>query len=370
MLLGSLVDVGVSPDALQGVIAALGLPGCELCFERVQKGSLAATQATITAPQRQENRHLGDLIAIVRRADLPEAIKNRMVAVLQRMGEVEAKIHDQPIEQVHLHELSGDDTLIDIAGVLIGLAELEVDRVGVSPLPLGRGFTQSAHGTLPLPAPATLALLMGVPIRYMDVDAELVTPTGAALLTELADDFGGFPPMTLQRVGYGAGQRDLPFPNLVRLWLGETAASEGLIVESLFLIETNIDDLNPQVYTHVMERLFASGALDVTLTSQQMKKNRPGVLLGVLCPPELSDDLMQIVFEETTTLGIRRQMVERISLPRACETIETVYGPIRVKVAKLSSGTRRTPEFEDCREAAEAHSVPVIEVIEAARRGR
>jgi uncharacterized protein (TIGR00299 family) protein len=248
------------------------------------------------------------------------------------------------------------------------LEALAVDSVWVSPLPLAHGWTRSAHGPLPLPAPATLALLQDVPVRYVDVEAELVTPTGAALLTSIASGYGSFPAMKLGRVGSGAGRRALPFPNIVRLWLGETEKSgEGLTVETLMVIETNIDDMNPQLYEYVIGRLLASGALDVTVTPVQMKKNRPGVLLTMLCRPEYGDGLMRILFEETTTLGARRNLVERVSLPRRIETVNTPFGPIRVKVAEWDGGTRLMPEYEDCRMAAEAHHVPLTEVMAAAR---
>ena len=364
MLLGALADVGVSQELLRGVIDVLYLSNCELRFDRVMKGSISATQATVTTPRRENHRCLGDLLAVLENADLSPQIKSQAIDILHGLAEVEARIHNQKVENVHLHELGGDDTLIDIVGVLVGLAELKATKIVVSPLPMGHGFTDSAHGFLPLPAPATLALLVDVPIRYVDAEAELVTPTGAALLTSLADHFGGFPPMTLKKVGCGAGHRDLIFPNIVRLWLGDTSIGGDWTIENLVVIETNIDDLNPQVYDYVMERLFEAGALDVTLTPIEMKKNRPAIMLGVLCFPEKADELIKIIFEETTTLGVRRQMVERISLPRRVETVETLYGPIRLKVTHLPSGVdRRIPEYQDCRNAAKAHGVPLLEVI-------
>ena len=369
MLLSALADAGVPHEVLRGVVTALRQPGCDLRFERVMKGPLAATQVTVVTPQQEEHRHLSHLLDIVRQAELPETVRVKTETVLRRIAEVESGIHNEPVEQVHLHEVGGDDTLIDIAGALMGLDWLGVSLVVVSPLPLGRGFVRSAHGLLPLPAPATLALLTGVPVRYMDVESELVTPTGAAILTTVADRFGGFPPLTLQKVGVGAGRRDLPFPNVIRLWLGETASIEGLTIEALNILETNIDDMNPQIYAHVMERLFAAGALDVTLTPQQMKKNRPAVLFSVLCRPELDETIMRIIFEETTTLGVRRQTVERICLPRSFETVETPYGPIHIKVARWNGIEHRMPEFEECRKVAETHKVPLAEVMQAARMG-
>jgi uncharacterized protein (TIGR00299 family) protein len=325
-------------------------------------------QATVRVPRRETPRYLNDLLTILSNAKLPDGLKEKATGILRRLTKVEAGIHNTPLDLVHLHELGGDDTLVDVVGVLAGLEALAVDSVWVSPLPLARGWTRSAHGPLPLPAPATLALLQDVPVRYVDVEAELVTPTGAAVLTSIASGYGGFPAMKLGRVGSGAGRRELPFPNVVRLWLGETEKSgNGLIVETLLVIETNIDDMNPQLYEYVMGRLLASGALDVTITPVQMKKNRPGVLLNALCRPEYGDVLVQILFEETTTLGVRRNMVERVSLPRRMETVHTPFGPIRVKVAQWDDRTRSMPEYEDCRLAAEAHQVPLTVVMAAAR---
>ncbi len=370
MLLSALADVGVPHEVLRGVVAALQLPGCDLRFERVMKGPLAATQVTVDTPRQEEHRHLSRLVDIVRQADLPEAVRMKTEAALRRIAQVEAGIHNQDVEHVHLHEVGGDDTLIDIAGALAGLDWLGADLVVVSPLPLGRGFVHSAHGQLPLPAPATLALLTGVPVHYMDIESELVTPTGAAILTTVADRFGGFPPLTLHKVGVGAGRRDLPFPNVIRVWLGETPSIEGLTIEPLDVLETNIDDMNPQIYAHVMERLFTAGARDVPLTPQQMKTNRPAVLLSILCRPELDESLIRILFEETTTLGVRRQTMERICMPRSFEIIETAYGPIQVKVARWSGIEHRMPEYEDCRKAAEVHKTPLVDVMQAAKSGR
>jgi len=289
--------------------------------------------------------------------------------VIQRLAEAEARIHHAPIESVHLHEVGGDDALIDIVGVLASLENLQIDRVIVSPVPLARGWTKSMHGMLPLPAPATLALLEGVPIRYVDdVEKELVTPTGAVLLTSVADEFGGFPAMTLGRVGMGSGRRELPFPNVVRLWLGEAPSrNDGLLLETLTLLETNIDDLNPEVYEHVLNRLLAAGALDVTLTPMHMKKNRPATQLAVLCRPKDVDALLSIILTETTTLGVRRSMIERVSLPRSIEMVETRFGSIHVKVARWNDLVRAVPEYEDCRRIAEAQGVPLIEVMAATR---
>jgi pyridinium-3,5-bisthiocarboxylic acid mononucleotide nickel chelatase len=368
MLLGALLEAGASLDVVRSTIDRLRLPDCELRTERVMQGALSALQATVETPHQEMPRHYTDLAAIVSAADLPAALKTKALAILRRVAEVEARIHGEPIESIHLHELGGDDTLIDIVGVLLALDDLKIERVCVSPLPLARGWTKSQHGLLPLPAPATLALLKDAPVRYVDhVEAELVTPTGAVLLTSLADQYGGFPPMTLRAIGVGAGRRELPFPNVVRVLIGETANDDGLIIETLTLLETNIDNLNPQVYEHVLNRLFEAGALDVTLTPIHMKKNRPATMLSVLCQTDQAPALIRIVLAETTTLGVRQHSIERMSLPRSIETVITPYGAIRVKVARWGDIERAVPEYEDCRRAAEQYHVPLIEVMDAAR---
>lgn len=368
MLLGALAAAGAPEEAMQEAVAALRLPGCELRFERVMKGPLSALQATVVTPKKEQHRHYSDLAAILETAGLSQAVKSRAQSVLRRIASVEAGIHGMELEHVHLHELGGDDTLADIAGVLAGLEALQVRRAVCSPLPLGRGWINSAHGRLPLPAPATLALLEGALIRPVELEVELVTPTGAALLTEVCESFGLFPEMRLVKTGCGAGRRELPFPNVVRLWLGEMESGpEGWIEEDLASLETNIDDMNPQLYAHVMECLFAAGALDVVLTPVQMKKNRPAVLLSALCRPEQAEALTRILFKETTTLGVRRAVVRRMCLTREWRVVETGYGPIRMKVVRLDGRERAAPEYEDCRRAAEEHGASLAAVMEAAR---
>lgn len=388
MLLSALVDAGAAEDVIRSIPAALQLPDCSVNFQRVLRGALSALQAEVTTPQQEAHRHVPGLLAIIDRAAISDRVKQQARSAIERLAEAEARIHHSPIESVHLHEVGGDDALIDIVGVLAALENLQIERVYVSPVPLAGGWTKSQHGALPLPAPATLALLEGVPIRYVDeVEKELVTPTGAVLLASIAYEFGGFPAMTLGRVGLGAGRRELPFPNVVRVWLGESdrgdavgeqvlearvlagaqARGDGLIVETLTLLETNIDDLNPQIYEHVLNRLLAAGALDVTLTPMQMKKNRPATQLAVLCRASEADVLLPIIFAETTTLGVRRSTIERVSLPRSIETVETRYGSLRVKVAHWNSIERAVPEYDDCRRAAEASGAPLQDVMQAAR---
>jgi hypothetical protein len=249
------------------------------------------------------------------------------------------------------------------------LDALGIERIYASPLPLGRGFTRGAHGRIPLPAPATAALLEGVPVRGSDLEMELVTPTGAALLTALAADFGPIPAMTLAGVGYGAGTRDLSIPNVLRILVGQQPATGGASVETLVLLETNIDDLNPELYDHVLGRLFEAGALDVFLSPIQMKKNRPATMIRVLCAPGEVEAMKDVLFAETTTLGVRQMEVTRHALPRSVEAVETPYGTVQIKVARWGAGRiKGAPEYEDCRRLAERHDVPLREIYRAAER--
>lgn len=369
MLLGALVDAGLSMESLQEKLAMLNLGGeFKIEAHKVSKNGFGATKLDVILPEHQHGRHLAEIEAILHASNLPEKLQEQAASIFRRMATVEAGIHGQPVEQVHLHELGGVDTIVDVVGTLAGLAELGVERVTASPLPLGRGFVQGAHGQIPLPAPATVALLKDVPVRGSDIEKELVTPTGAALLSTLCVSFGPIPAMTLTGQGYGAGGRDLPIPNVLRLLLGEqTGVSQAAAIETLLLLETNVDDHSAEINGYVMERLLASGALDVFFTPIQMKKNRPATLISVLCRPSDGNALETILFTETSTLGVRRQLVERRCLERTSVTVETPFGPIRVKIARLPDGSSKcAPEYEDCRQAAQAHNVPLREVYAAA----
>jgi hypothetical protein len=370
MILGALLDAGLPLEKLQKRLAALNLDEFELTANKVVKNGFSATKVDVHVHEHHHGdhhhgRHLDDIEALIAQGALEAAVQERAIGMFRRLAEVEAGIHHAPVESVHLHEVGGVDTIVDVVGALVGLEELGIERVYASPLPLGRGFVRGAHGQIPLPAPATVALLKGVAVVGSEIEQELVTPTGAVILSTLAASFGPIPAMRLGAVGYGAGGRDLPIPNLIRLLVGE--ADEPATFERLALLETNVDDSNPEIFGYVMEKLLAAGALDVFFTPIQMKKNRPATLLGVLCRPGEMNRLEDILLCETSTLGIRRQWVERRSLERSSETVPTAYGPIRVKVAHLPDGTtKRAPEYEDCRQAALTHNVPLREVYAAA----
>lgn len=373
MILGALVDAGLPIEALRTDLSRLPLGGWTLEAAKVHRGTIAATQVTVRTGEGEVERHLRDLLALLDGADLPGAVLDRSRAILQRIAEAEAAIHGEPVERVHLHELGGVDTVLDVVGAVAGFHRLGVERIHVAPLPLAHGTTESRHGTIPLPAPATLALLRGAPVRVMTgLEAELVTPTGAAVLAGLADGFGGCPLMHLGRVGHGAGSRELSIPNVLRLWLGETQAPLDMMVETLVNLKTNIDDMPAHRLAHVMDRLLARGALDVSLLPLCMKKNRVGTLVSVICREEDAERLTRHMLEETTTLGVRRQAFERLSLPREIVRVDTPHGPVRVKVARLGSGVKMSAEFEDCRALADASGLPLEEIeraaLEAARQ--
>jgi hypothetical protein len=280
------------------------------------------------------------------------------------LAEAEAQVHQQPLDKVHFHEVGAVDSIVDMVGVAYGFWALGITRVYASALPMGQGMIRCAHGLLPNPAPATALLLQNVPVYGLDLEGELVTPTGAAILKGLAAQFGPCPPLTVERVGYGAGTRDCEQrPNLLRLVLGQLVISPSLgQTERVLVLETHIDDMNPELYEHLMGELFAAGALDVSYSPLQMKKNRPGIRLTVIAPLEARYSLVERLFIESTTLGIRISEVERLVAKRWQETIDTIYGPLRVKVAEINGRRRFLPEYESCRALAKQHNLPLIEV--------
>ena len=366
MLLGALVDAGLSLDELRADLSHLSLPGYEISAERVSKRGISGTRVSVRAEASHEHRGLSDITAIIQRAELPREVAARAVAVFTRLAEAEAAVHGHSVEEVHFHEVGAVDAIVDIVGALCGLRRLNVGKLYVSPLPLGGGWVDSAHGRLPVPAPATSLLLKGVPTYGGPVEAELVTPTGAAIVATLADGFGSMPPMTLRAVGWGAGAADLPHPNLVRLFLGDAAEQPGR--QYLVMLETNVDDMNPEFFDHVMERLFTAGALDVFYTPILMKKSRPAVLVSVLADPERADQLADILFRETSTFGVRRREVLRQCLDREWREVDTPYGTVRVKIGLLGGEeVSAAPEYEDCRRLAGERGVPVMEVYQAAQ---
>ena len=366
MALGALVDAGASLGDLTEELYKLDLQGYHVEAMKIVKRGISATSLGVVVDEQHRERGFAQIRRIIEASELSDAVKARSVAIFRRLGEAEAKIHGKDIEEIHFHEVGAVDAIVDIVGVCICLDLLGIDRACASPIPTFHGSVKMAHGTLPLPAPATVELLKGAPWRELGIEGEIVTPTGAAILAELADSYGPMPAMRVESIGYGAGKKDFGIPNVLRVMVGQAVEESGE-VEEVAVMETNIDDMSPQVYDVVMDRLFAAGALDVYLTPIQMKKNRPAVLVSVICAPEDTGRMSDILFEETSTIGIRIDRRSRTCLPREFVTVETRFGSIRVKVARKGGEVvNAQPEYDDCKAAAAAHAVPVKLVRDSA----
>lgn len=388
MALGALLDAGVEADELKSQLQKLPLSDWHLEVERVVRRGVSAVSVTVLADDEHPERGLREIRQIIERSELSGDVKSKSLAIFSRLAEVEAKIHASSVDEVHFHELGAVDTIIDIVGVCVCLEVLGVGHVYASPIPTFHGTVKTRHGLLPLPAPATLELLKDAPWRELGIEGEIVTPTGAAILAVLAKSYGSMPAMKVTSVGWGAGKRDLEIPNVLRLIVGEEVGEDrpahmdrvdespsvclepdpgGCQVETVAILETNIDDMSPQLYDTLFERLFSEGALDVFLTPIQMKKTRPAVLVSVMCEPKLVDRLSNVLFEQTSTLGVRIDYKQRICLPREFVTVDTRFGPVRVKVARKDGRLINVqPEYDECRAVAEAHGVPVKLVHNAA----
>ena len=368
MILGALVDVGVSLEALQAELAKLGLAGWRLSAREVRRGAFRATKVDVHLEGAQhEHRHLNDIVRILEASGLAPAVVSEAVRVFRRLAEAEARVHGTSVDEVHFHEVGAVDAIVDVTGAVAALRLLGAEAVHVSALPIGGGFVETAHGRMPIPGPGTAELLRNFPVVDTGVQTELVTPTGAAILTTLATAAGRMPAMTVERVGYGAGSRDLPgAPNVLRVFVGQTAGDAA--TETVAQVETTIDDMSPQLYEPLMERLFEAGALDVFLTPVVMKRSRPGTVLTALCPRERVGDLSRVLFEESTTLGVRWTEVARARLEREMVTIPTAYGTLPFKVSRLGGRVVTvTPEFAEVVHLAREKSLPVREVLDQAR---
>jgi hypothetical protein len=364
MLLGALVDVGLPLDALRAELEKLPLRGYRLEAAPVQRAGLRATQVTVVAEGHDHgHRGLGDILGLIESSALPESIRTRAAALFRRLAEAEAAVHGTTPDHVHFHEVGALDAIVDVVGGVIGLEWLGAGRIVASPLNLGTGTVRMEHGTFPVPAPATALLVKGVPV-YAAGEGELLTPTGALLVTGHAQAYGPLPACVPEAVGHGAGSRDTPGrPNVLRVVVGEEGAPE----ERVLVLETEVDDMPPQLLGPLMDRLLEAGALDVYYTAVQMKKARPGVLVTALCAPSRREVLEEVLFAETTTLGVRRQEWERTVLERRSVAVATPYGEVSVKLG-LRAGrvTNAQPEFEDCQRRAAEKGVPVKEVWAAA----
>jgi len=418
MFLGALVDAGVSPKFLEDTVAALDI-GARLEISRVVRGGISATKVDVyshgekdlprevfwkhdhehhdhdetvwwrgsappqtgQSPVSTQNDHnqghgrgLTEIGEIIQKAAIGSSAKQTAIRIFETLGEAEAEIHNTSVEQVHFHEVGAVDAMVDIVCAAVGAESLGVQEWVCSPLNVGGGTVKCAHGTLPVPAPATLKLLQDAPVYSSGPQVELVTPTGAAIVKTLSTRFAPFPAMKIEKAGYGAGTRDFPeHPNLLRLTIGEAATTEGaspspsIASDTITVLEANLDDLSPQVLAYAMERLLAEGALDVFSVPVQMKKSRPGALLTVLAKMEDANRLTKTIFAETTTLGVRRREEQRETLSRRWETVDTTWGPVRIKIANLNGTVSNyAPEYEDCRTLAEAQHVPLRTVMQEA----
>ncbi len=369
MLLGAFLDVGVPEAYLREVLAGVPLHGYTLRVDRRIVQGFAVTRVQVEGDHHgHEHRHLDQIQQILESGSLEASIRNRALGVFTRLAEAEAAVHGSRPEQVSFHEAGAVDALVDIIGTVAGLAYLGIDRLICSPLPMPRGWVTCAHGEIPLPGPAVCRLLAGVPVYGENLEQELVTPTGAALIRELAQGFGPMPPMLLERTGYGVGsmQRSDGRPNLLRLMLGQgTEVEEAQQVE---VIETHLDDWNPEFWPHVSQLLMSAGALDVCLIPMQMKKGRPGFLLRVVVDPAHRQTVTTLMFNETSTIGLRIRREQRMTLPREMVTVATPWGPVAAKKITTPSGTVITPEYEACRVVAETHQISLQSVYAAIRR--
>jgi uncharacterized protein (TIGR00299 family) protein len=367
MLIAALLDAGAPEEPLRALPGRLGLDGLELHLRRVERHGIRALHFSVAGEQGRDERSWHSIRVQLNDAALDERVRERATAVFARLAGAESRIHGVPADDVRFHELGAADTLVDVVGAVTLLEELGVERLVCSPLPAARGVVRGAHGVLPLPAPATAELLVGAPIYGVDLEAELVTPTGAALASTLADGWGAVPAMTLQQVGYGAGTIDLAErANLLRVLLGR-AANGGAAQHDVALLETNLDDLSPELVPDAVERCFAAGALDVWTAPVAMKKGRPGVLLAALARPEAEAAVARAILEETTALGVRVARLRRYELEREERTVQVDGRPVRVKLGRLEGRVVNVaPEHDDCAAVARATGIPVKSVWAAA----
>lgn len=370
MVLGALVDAGAELKEMERGLRLLPLTGWSISAEKVKRGALVATQVRVEAHEHHPHRSLSEILKIIGQAALAPRAAERATKIFRRLGEAEAKVHQMSVEKVHFHEVGAVDSIIDIVGAAVGFELLGIDEFACSPLDVGAGRVQTEHGLLPVPAPATAELLRHAATFSSGLEHELVTPTGAAIATTLATRFSGMPPMRLTAVSYGAGSADLAEqPNVLRLMIGESLGAEkGYYRDApVAVMETNLDDMSPQIYGYFAERALSAGALDVFSTPVQMKKNRPGLLVTLLCEPSNRDHLIDLLFKETTTIGIRIYEVRRCTLERETVPVETPLGTVRMKVARMN-GTmfNAAPEYEDCQRIAAQKGIPLKEVLATA----
>lgn len=364
MILGALVDAGLEIEDLRTELARLNVPGFRLEVDRVERHGIVGTKVDVVTEEEHVHRYLADVVRIIEASDISDGAKAKGRAIFERLAEAEAKVHGTTPDRIHFHEVGALDAIVDVLGSVLGLELLGVETVYASVLRMGTGFVRSAHGRLPVPVPAVVELTQGIPSERTRIGSELVTPTGAAIVTTLAKCFGDVPPFRTDRVGYGAGTREFAeIPNLLRVQVG-TMSGEMAEDRSL-VIETNIDDMTPEVYGYVLNALLNRGAKDVYLTPVVMKKGRPGILLTALTDEARADEVVRTIFRETSTFGVRMYEVRRMKMRRSEGSVETKFGPVRTKIGEFEETVRVTPEFDDCARIAREKGVPILEVYRA-----
>lgn len=374
MFVGALLDAGLKIEILEKELNKLNLSGYQLEVNKVLKKGISASQFKVKIQEKGVERRFKDILNILEESKLDEEIKNEVKKIFFKIAEAESKIHQEDIEKIHFHEIGGLDSIIDISSAVIGIKALEIKEIYSSPLPLGKGFVKCAHGILPLPAPATLELLKNIPTYSGGMESEMVTPTGAAIISTLTKDFGERPLMKIEKIGYGAGEREFSIPNLLRVSIGEKILSDrdlmdGYVHDEALLIETNIDDMNPEFYDYIMDKLFSQGALDVFLTPIQMKKNRPAHMFSIIVYEQNLKEILKVLFSESTTLGVRIKEVKRLKLTQQNFIAETKYGKIKVKVGIFKEDIKTiAPEYQDCQKIAQQYQVPLKEIYEEAKK--
>jgi len=357
MFVAALLDLGFPLDTLKAELKKIPSLKYRLEVGTKELNAIRAARFRVLTGKKESERTWEEIRRLIDGSALDRQVKERTVEIFTRLAEAEGKIHGVAPKRVHFHEVGATDSIVDVVGAAIGIHHLKIDSFYFSRIPLGRGVTLSRHGPLPLPGPATLELLKGLPVEFIDLDGETVTPTGAAIVATLGKHFGELPQMTVEKIGYGAGAKEFPDrPNVLRLVLGRESAA--LEQDEMVVVETNIDDMNPELYDYVLDRLFAAGARDVFLSPIQMKKNRPGTLLQIIAEPALREKLSEIVFRETTTIGLRYYPVKRVILKRSGARVKTKFGTVKVKIIEEPDGTKRaTPEYEDLKRIAAAKKI-------------
>jgi len=363
MCLGALIHAGADFNILKQQVALLPLKNYEIFYEQISRNGISVGKFDVKYSDDHPHRHLSDILQIIDQSELNPEIKKRAGEIFTTLARAEAKVHGTTLDKVHFHEVGAVDTIIDIVGTVICLSLLKVDKVVASPLPIGHGFIKCAHGILPVPAPATREILKGIPQYGIDIEGELVTPTGAAIVATLAHSFGPLPEMVVESYGFGAGTKEFAIPNFLSVSIGnESAGILDMKREEVYLLEANIDDMNPEFFSYLWERIFSSGALDMFIMPVLMKKGRPGSLINVLCPESRVNPLVETLLKETSSLGVRVHKDFRYCCRRKKTTVNTKYGPITVKVGEMGGNLNLAPEYEDCKILAQKYQVPLKEV--------